>query len=91
MSTTRYDHLTAVVSSAVKTTTRKADLPGAVVDALLDAELTLFSDGVTVFVADPHLAPTDTVETDHGVVIEYRGDRPVSYHFPAYAVIDVQT
>jgi hypothetical protein len=90
MSTTRYDRLTAAVDHAVKATTRKADLPAAIVDALLDAELTLFTDGVTVFVADPTLAPTDTVHTDQGVVIEYRADTPISYHFPAPIVTEVQ-
>jgi hypothetical protein len=36
VSTTRYDRLTAAVEAAVKATKRKADLPNAIVDALLD-------------------------------------------------------
>jgi hypothetical protein len=88
---TRYDRLTAAVEAAVTATKRKADLPNAIVDALLDAELTMFTEGVTVFVADPTLSPTDTVHTEQGVVIEYRGDTPVSYHFPAHVVTEVKS
>jgi hypothetical protein len=47
VSTTRYDRLTAAVEAAVKATKRKADLPNAIVDALLDAELTMFNEDIT--------------------------------------------
>jgi hypothetical protein len=46
---------------------------------------------VTVYVADPRLSPTHTVETAEGVVVEHRQDAVLSYHFPASAVVEVQS
>lgn len=83
--------LVDVITDVVKKTKRKADLPSAIADALIEADLTSFVDDVTVFVADPKLSPTHTIETDQGVLIEYRNDTPISYHFPASAVIEVQS
>jgi hypothetical protein len=88
--TTRHDALLDTITHAVKATKRRADLPQAVADAIIAADLDVFDGGVTVYVADPRLSPTHTVETAEGVVVEHRQDAVLSYHFPASAVVEVE-
>jgi hypothetical protein len=89
--TTRHDALLDTVTRAVKATKRRADLPQAVADSIVEADLDTYTAGVTVYVADPQLSPTHTVETAEGVVVEHRQDAVLSYHFPASAVVEVAT
>jgi hypothetical protein len=87
---TAYDTLLETITTAVKATKKKADLPKAVADALVSADLDTYTAGVTVYVADRRLSPTHTVETAEGVVVEHRQDAVLSYHFPANAVVEVE-
>jgi hypothetical protein len=89
--TTRHDALLDTITRAVKATKRRADLPQAVADALVEADLDTYTGGVTVYVADPRLSPTHTVETAEGVVVEHRQDAVLRHHFPASAVVEVAT
>jgi hypothetical protein len=89
--TTHHDALLDTITRAVKATKRKADLPQAVADAIGAADLDTYTGGVTVYVADPRLSPTHTVETAEGVTVEHRQDAVLSYHFPASAVVEVAT